>query len=460
MAQWAKIDLTAQMMTNVGEAMLTRSHAAVENAYQNDAGGFSRFPGLRMLVEIPGQMVYTTVYRGELFAVSSAGRFYRIGLDGSTEDMTGVPISGGARPVFAVTDEALLIAAGGPLVKWQGVKTELMGGNAPSSTHVGYLDGYAVAIEPGSGRFRFSLSPFETWNDMDVFSAEGKPDDLIALVVTPYRELLLCGTESVERFMTLASGDKPFYRQYVTGQGLGAPYAIAPTDDGVFAINDKREFVRLTGSANQVVGRAIGLTLERADSLEGAWASELLIEGNRFVVLQLPNASNAYGTNGITLLYDLNKNRFSFLYGWDAGTATPTRWPAWSITKHGGRVFCGVPGGVAELTAQEYLNLGQDNRFLVRTAHIGDFGMSTVGGLSLRLQRGVGPGQMRVRVNRDNRGFGPWVPVSLGQPGHREMTVRLAGFGAAETWQWEFSGSDPAVLNLSNAEMLVERLRR
>jgi hypothetical protein len=40
-----------------------------------------------------------------MVAVTEAGRVYRFGEDGAQEDVTGVPLSGGNRPIFTPTEE-------------------------------------------------------------------------------------------------------------------------------------------------------------------------------------------------------------------------------------------------------------------------------------------------------------------------------------------------------------------
>ena len=59
--------------------------------------------------------------------------------------------------------------------------------------------------------------------------------------------------------------------------------------------------------------------------------------------------TNVYGTKGVTGVLDYRNKRWSFLFGWDRGSALPVRWPGWSVQRCWSRSFVGVPGGVAEM---------------------------------------------------------------------------------------------------------------
>ena len=56
MSKWLPISLSDKLFLNVKDAMLTQGTAALENAYQNDVGGISRFPGLDSFVTLGGKL--------------------------------------------------------------------------------------------------------------------------------------------------------------------------------------------------------------------------------------------------------------------------------------------------------------------------------------------------------------------------------------------------------------------
>lgn len=454
------------MFSNCDEAILRRAPAAAENLYSNAAEGWSRFPGLRMFASLPGQQrVVLRKFRDDLIAVTGSGRVFRIGRAGSVEDVTGVPVSAAYRPVFAETEDRLIIAAGGPLLKLGNSRTDTLSPNAPESTHVAWIDGYTVAIEPFTGRFRHS-DPGEddVWNDLSVFSAEGKPDNLNACVVTPYGELLMAGPDSIEQFEGLRSGDQPFYRRWMTGEGLAYPYTLVADREGTYGVNGRAEFARFQAQVSREVSADIALSLRAVDDWTDAWAASCYVAGQNFIVLQAPRAtSQHYGVEGVTFLMDMRRKRWSFLWGFDATTGRPSRWPGWSVETVWGRTFVGVDGGVAELSADCWDNLGQPMRCLIRSAHVDDFGPSRIDNVRLRLRHGLGTNdaplpRYGMRMRRDNDRWTRWVWRSLRRAGDTAMVDDFGGMGSANTWQMEISCTDPVPFEFVKAEIQIERL--
>ncbi len=468
MAQFADWPFEEALFANADESILRVAPAAAENVYANQAGGFSRFPGLRQVVGLAGQgRVYLHEWRDEIIAATDRGRVYRVGKDLVARDVTGVPLVGQGRPVFAATDEQLVIATGGPLVSLSGEHTQLLSDQAPESTHAAFVDGYLIAIEPHTGRFRYcDPGEYTVWNDLSVFSADGKPDNLVAVAVTPYRELLLCGPDSIEQFERLQNGDRPFSRRWSTGEGLAHPYTLVTDLAGTYGVNERSEMTRFQAQVAREQSRPVALALESVRDWTDAWATSLAIKGQRMVLLQAPNAeSEAYGTRGVTLLLDYRTSRWSFLWGWDDARSGPARWPGWSAASAWGRTFIGVENGIAELDPAEFTYLGRTMRTLWRSAHVDKFGPSRMDNLRIRIKRGTGAydtttpePRVLVRVNRDNGRWTPWVTRGLGRPGDNRMVIDFGGFGMANTWQIEVAVTDPAPVEFVMAQAKMERL--
>lgn len=469
MAQWAKLPLDEAMFTNIDEALLSEANAAIENGYVNEAGGESRFPGRIPFVELPGQRFFLNEWRGTLIAVNDEGKVWKIEPDGTTLDVTNVPLSGDGRPIFAQTEDELCIAAGGRILKLDDAGTAVLSPDAPETTHVAFVDGYLVAPEPFSGRwFHSRPGQYTVWQPLDVFTAEAKPDDINAIIVTPYRELLVCGVDSIEQWERLAGNTTtPFSRRWSTGEGLGFPYTIKAIQNGTYGINREREFVRFSGQVSDPESNDVQLTLEQIDNWDDAWVEEIRIKGQKFLVIQAPHAVNAYGTDGITLLFDYRNRRWSFLYDFDEENGLPIRWAPWSYYFIYGRHFVGVPGGIEEMKVGVHNTCGCSQRFLLRTAHIDRFGPSRVDGLRLRLKRGTQDsntareGELRLRCRVDNRKWSRTLTKRLGRYGERDMVVEWGhSFGTAfGTWQFEIEVTDDVPVEIVGAQIYVERLR-
>jgi hypothetical protein len=466
MAQWANFPWDQAVFSNADETILRGAPAAAENVYANAAGGFSRFPGLRPFALLPGQgRVTLKRYRDDLVAACETGQVFVVDRKGEATNVTGTPISVGERPIFAETEEALIIAAGGPLVRLSSGRTTLLSAAAPLSTHVAYLDGYLIAPERFTGRFRHSnVGEPTVWEDLSVFTAEGKPDPVLACVVTPFRELLLAGPESIEQWETLAGGEGPFFRRWTNGEGIAHPYTLVTDTTGTYGVNLRAEFTRFQAQVSREASERIALSLQAIDDWTGAWAASLAIKGQRFIILQAPNAwSESHGCRGVTFLLDYRAQRWSMLWGYDPATGNAARWPGWSIESCWGRTYVGYDGGIAELALDAYDNLSQPMRCVLRSAHVDEFGPSRIDDVRVRLRRGVGDYGAReprfsLRMRRDNHDWTDWVWRSMGAPGENVLVDRLGGMGIANTWQMEIACSDPVPFEFTRAQILVERM--
>lgn len=466
MAEWKSLPIDGKLFTNIQESCLSKNGAALENAFANEGGGFTRFPGLDSFATLTGAApTYLDEWRGDLIAVSNS-RVWRVKETGAASDITGVPVSGSGRAIFAKTPNELLIAAGGPIVRLAGATTEILSEDAPLATHVGYLEGYTLAIEMATENMLHSAADnARSWDAADVFAADAKPDKLTALLVTPYRELLLAGPDSLEQFERLSTTSTiPFSRRWAVGEGVAFPYTLTFADNGIWLINDNREFVRASGQVSRPVSDDVGNSLQGLDDFTNAWACPVLIRGQKFVLLQIPNATNTeYGTKGLTLLFDYRQNRWATLFGWDANEAVPTRWPGWSYFALWGRHFVGGNGCIYELKNDEYQNAGLQQRVLIRTGHYDSFGEVRIDNLRARFKRGLATSNsdrpvVSLRVRRDNKAWSKWKRKDLGRAGETEQYLEFGGFGCAAEFQIELMMTDAAEFELVKMQAQITPL--
>lgn len=462
--EWIPLPLSGKLFANLDETSISRAQTRIENGWINESGGHSRFPGIESWINLPDNgRVYLHDWRDDLMASTSLGRLYRIDRSGNVEDVTNVPVSGGMRTIFAKTEDELVMAAGKQIVRFAGQKTEVLSEDAPLSTHVGYIDGYLVAIERDSGRFRHSAAGTpRVWEDLDTFAADGSPDNLTSMIVTPFRELLVCGPDSIEQFERLSSGDVPFFRRWSVAEGITQPYTLMFADNVTFGVNKLSEQIRFTGQTSKPVSDDIAKVLAGVDDWTDAWiggfpALPLSLIGQKFLLLQAPFATNPYGTKGLTFIFDIRSQQFASLFGWDDKLALPTRWPGWSYWSLWGETFVGGEGKIYKFNDTIHSNAGQTQRWLVRTGHWDGLGEASIDNLRLRIKRGVGSNETEpkfmVRCNRDNRGFGRWNYKGLGRLGNRSMEIEFGGFGIANSFQWEFACTDDCEIELVKAEV-------
>ncbi|MCC6775628.1 MAG: hypothetical protein IT537_03170 [Hyphomicrobiales bacterium] len=467
MRGWIDLPLDRPLFANVDPDAVVQDNTAIENGFISEKGMHVRFPGLMPRVTFGDRArVYLHDFDGDLIAANDLGHVYRIDRSYNVTDVTGLAVAGGRRPIFAKTDRELLIAAGGDIVRLRDRQTELLSAAAPKASHIAWLDNFTIAVEINSGRFFHSVAGEpDHWDPLDSFAADGNPDNINSLIVTPFRQLMLGGDDSIEQFERLPTGDAPFFRRWSVAEGVKVPYGILFADNAVFCVNNLSEFIRFSGQTSQSVGDDIGKILEAVDDWTDTWLGgfpdkPLHLMGQKLILLQMPRATNAYGTKGITLLYDYRQRRWSTLYGFRDGV--PQRWPGWSHWLLWNKQFVGGEGVIYELSEDVHTNGSETQRWLVRTAHIAAGNAGHVKNLRLQVVRGRGGNvstpQIRIRCSKDAKPFSPWINRSLGRNGDTSMFVEFGPFGMGSTFQFEIACTDDVPVDLIKAQVIVAEL--
>jgi hypothetical protein len=464
---WLPLPLDKPFFANLDQDAVVGAQTAIENGFINEQGGHTRFPGLKEFATLGDNgRVYMNDLSGDLIAATSKGRVYRLDRAGNVEPINGVAVSGGKRVIFQKTDRELLMAAGGPIVRLRDKKTELLSNAAPLSTHVGWIDGYTIAVEINSGEFFYDEGT-NTWDPLNIFAANGSPDNINSLLVTPYRELMIGGAESVEQFERLPTGSVPFFKRWAIGDGVKFPYVQIFADNAMWAINKYTELVRFSGQQSTSEGDQIGKLLESIDDWTDAWMGgypdrACHIIGQKFLIIQAPRATNPYGTKGVTLLFDYKNKRFSNLYGWDDQAGVPACWPGWSHWTHWSKVFVGGEGKIYTLEPGYYRHGTGLQRWLVRTSHFSVGSGMTIQNLRLQVTRGGGSStaacEIRARCARNGGAVGPGFCRSLGKAGERDRFIYFGSFGSGSSVMFEFSSADDCAIDLTKAEVLATAL--
>lgn len=465
MAKWEELPLTSKLVQNVDEAALKGETAAIENCYVTDEGTLSRFPRLVDFIDLPGDAdVFLTEYQEDLYA-STGGRLYAVDVTNKTyRDVTEALLNGDGRTIFAETDDRLLMAAGGKINQYQGDKTTILSKDAPESTHVAWIDGYVLIPELNSQRFNYSENGvYTSFPALNVLSAEKKPDKINSMIVTEFSELVVAGPKSIEQFDTAISGDQPLYPRWGLGSGLLAPYTLLSVDNRIWGINQQREFVAFSTQLGRIESGDIQRRFKAVEDWAGAWAKEVNPnEGQNFIILQVPNVTNPYGTQGMTFAFDYRKKRWSELYGWDDDLARPTAWPGVDYAQVGKDHFVGGKGKIYTLGGDAGATT---QRMLWRSGHLDMRGSRDIriDRFRMRIKRGHAAAGAKapiisIRVNKNNKGFGRKIRRTLGKMGQKEMTLQFSGMGTAETWQFEVEITDAAQVELVRADVLMEPL--
>ena len=466
---WIPLPLDKGLFANTDPEVVVGYQTALENAFVNELGGISRFPGLQTFCDfstVDNSRVHALRdFEGDLIAATQRGSVFRIGQDGRFINCTKVPVSGGLRTIMAPTNQELLLAAGGPIVRLRQSTTELLSDQAPDAGYIGWIDGFTIACEINTFAW-FYANPgvVDQWPALNSFAADSNPDNITCFLIDPFRELLFGAAGKIEQWERQTIGTTPFFRRWAIGDGVKLPYGMVWADNACFVINQRTELVKFAAQISQNVGGEIGLLLENIDDWTDAWIGgypdkPLNTIGQKFILIQAPNATNEYGTKGVTIIFDYRNKKFFTIYGWDSQLGLPTRWPGWSHWPLWDQVFVGGQGKIYALTTDTYQNDGMLQRWLVRTSHIAEGNMFQIKDFRLRLKRGLGtplpnaPPIIQVRCRRDGRPFGPWISRDLGVPGDNLQFKSFGHFGTATSFMFEISSADNVPIDLIHAEV-------
>lgn len=171
-------------------------------------------------------------------------------------------------------------------------------------SQVKFVDGYFIFLEKNSGRHYFSELYSTTVDLLDYFTAEGSPDNGVALKVLN-RELWCFGVNTTEVFYNTGDADRPF--QPLQGAfievGTLAPASVVKVD-GILLWVSKSEFgegmvvINNGYSWQRVSTHAIEQLLNTSPSIEDSIAYGYQKEGHSFYCLNVPGLDT-------TLVYDL-----------------------------------------------------------------------------------------------------------------------------------------------------------
>jgi hypothetical protein len=188
-----------------------------------------------------------TVVNGVPYVVSGTS-LYRIGSSGSVASLGTIPgtedvtMMGDGQNVVVVTNPDAYVFNGSSVA-------QVTDSDYPGAVWVGYLDGYAVIIEPTSGRV-WVAGPLDptNWNALDFATAEAAPDDLLWAVID-HREVFLFGRETIEVWFNSGNADFPLER-VSTGfveHGIMSAGAAGKADNGIYLLGNDGIAYRMDG---------------------------------------------------------------------------------------------------------------------------------------------------------------------------------------------------------------------
>lgn len=433
------------------------------------AGFLTRCPGLRLLAAVGTGPIRGAYQYGGYGYVVSGTELYKI-TSAWVATLIGT-VTGTGRVTMADNGNQLFIACnpeGYIYNASNGVLTQITDIDFPGAVSVGYLDGYFVFNEPSSQKVWVTALLEGTMIDpLDFASAEGAPDQLVAMAVD-HREVWLFGANSIEVWYDSGAADFPLAR--IQGAfieiGCQAPYSVARLDNSVFWLGSDARGNGIVYRANGYTGvrvstHAIEYAIRSYATTSDAFAYTYQQDGHSFYLLTFP-------TEGKTWCYDVATNiwheRAGFQNGWF------TRHRSNCMMNFGGEIVVGdyENGNIYALDLDIYADNGQAQKYLRswRAIPTGQNNLKRVIHQSLQIDCEAGVGLesgndpvMMLRWSDD--GGHTWSNLhekSIGRVGEYRARVIWRRLGMSRDRVYEISGTDPVKIAIMGAELEAKEL--
>lgn len=475
MGEWHDLPIITQPYESADEVELDRFNAAIIDAIPVRVGDKTHLvkrAGLTEFLDLgtggPVDGLYS-MERGNVALAVSEGRVFKL-TDrlGSFSELTGSTALRSNSPVrFASDATRVVMANGGQMVHTDlSTLTTLADADAPTDvSHVTYLDQYVLANDGGSGKVMFSeINDLTNWQALSFFSAESKPDDVVA-IDEGFREIITLGNETVEFWVN--DGQSPFSRISGSAQPFGtvAPHSLALVGDTWMWLDHKRRFATMQGRQVVNVSSPFDRTIQRYSAVDNAIGYALSVDGMTLYILSFPSV-------GQTLVYNYVTNDW---HKWGYWNTTAGRYDqfrgacycyvkAWNLHLIGDR----ENGKIYRMNRTAFTDNGNPIRSLLRTGPISHGATFEKRSDIVRLhcKRGLGTTNipnpqimMRRRVNnRPQWSSERWK--SLGRAGEHRPFIDWRRNGNYQTCQYEFMHMDNTDLVIMGAQEYVSPIGR
>ena len=287
------------------------AEAIPEGSGGKEAGFLLRCPGLRLLATVGAGPIRGLWVSNGIAYVVSGSEFYSL-TTSYTATLLGTV--SGTGPVSMADNGTQIFIACNPLSYIYNISTavfaQITDVDFPGAGSVGYLDGYFVFNEPNSQKFWVtSLLDGTSVDPLDFASAEGYPDDVVALIVD-HREVYLFGNNSVEVWYDAGTPDFPLARVQGAFMEVGceAAYSVAKLDNSVFWLGSDARGRGIVYRANgytpaRISTNAIEYATQSYGNITDAIGYTYQQDGHPFYVLIFPSANATWVFDVSTMLW-------------------------------------------------------------------------------------------------------------------------------------------------------------
>jgi hypothetical protein len=266
-------------------------------------------PGLRAFSAVTSEGECRGLYaasNGNLYTVCYNG-LYHIKENGSRKHIGTLYTTSGT-VTFADNGIEMVIADGsiGYLLRFDDNSFSVItSAGYPGGSHVIFTSGFFIVNKPGTGQFYYSDSyDGSTWNAANYFTAEGSPDELLAITKTN-NEIWLVGSASSE--VWYLTGEDPYTFQRIHGGfndiGTAARYSVATNGSNVFWLGANAQGDGIVWMASgyqpaRISTHGIEFLISKLSRIDDAIGYCYQQEGHAFYVLNFVSA-------GKTFCYDM-----------------------------------------------------------------------------------------------------------------------------------------------------------
>ena len=430
------------------------------NFLLNDAGSNISRPALESFASINDKVIGLTAFKNKLIGVNDNRDVYSTDPSSAVAtDVTGIKLPGSDRPVFAQDGEILVIAGGDQIIKYAGSgTTEFLEGSPPRASHIVFLDGYFIANEVGSGRFRIAGPTGLTrlvWDPLDVTTAEGLPDNIVSMGVSE-RNLFLLGTNSTEVFNNFGDAITPFQRIAFIDTGTSAPYSLVNAINTIWYLDDARRFVKIENRFPRIISGPFDRILQQMTTVDDCYGRVIEIESQYIIVWTFP-------TEQKTFWYSYKNEQWGEFAGFSGGKETRFNYNAYAYEPSTNTHFTGAfsSGQLSKFKFGVFQDNGEHLFRLRRSAPI-DHGSSVRKRsklLRIRGKRGGGvsltttPEPVLSMRYRDEMGpWSDWQTSGLGRVGDPNPQIEFYNLGIYRSRQWEIAVTDDIGFTVQNLE--------
>lgn len=341
------------------------------------------------------------------------------------------------------------------------IKSESTGEAFPGALNVTFQDGYFLVTKPDTDEFNISgLNDGFDWDALDFASAEGSPDNLVA-VVADHREEWLFGTRTIEVWYNGGASDFPFERVQGGFQETGcmATHSIAKADNSIFWLgrDDRGEGIvyRADGYVpRRVSTHAIEKQIQSYETVSDAFAYTYQQDGHVFYVLTFP-------TGNATWVYDTSTNLWHERQFYDGESDSRHRGNCFAYFN--GKLIVGdfENGKLYSYNLDTYTDAGDTIKRIRDAYHIHNdrkrsfcerYELDMEFGAGLNLGQGENP-QAMLRVSKNGgHSYGNELWKTFGSIGQTDLRAVWYRLGVSRVWTMRVTITDPVKVCLIAAK--------